>query len=64
VATATASLLRTAADITGPVAHDALNQYLVQRVIAFMRMNLFHPELSADIIARDHGVSRRYLVKV
>jgi AraC-like DNA-binding protein len=68
VATATASLagslLRTASDVTGPVAQDALHQYLVQRVVAFMRMNLSHPELSADIIAREHGVSRRYLFKV
>jgi AraC-like DNA-binding protein len=65
VATATAalagSLLRTTTEVTSAV---ELHRYLVQRVLAFMTINFAYAELSADIIAREHHVSKRHLFKV
>jgi len=55
----TALLFTESGDDSG--AREPLATTLVPRVIEYLRLHLADPGLSADRVARDHGVSKRYL---
>jgi transcriptional regulator GlxA family with amidase domain len=59
-----ATLLNTTVPVEKPDQHDAMNAYLVDRSIWFMRANYSHPELSADDIAKALHVSVRHLFQL
>lgn len=56
-----ATLLNTTVSVEKPGQRDAVNAYLVDRSIRYMRANYSRPELSADDIARALDVSVRHL---
>jgi AraC-like DNA-binding protein len=68
VGAATAQLARgllvTTAKPADRAGREALNDYLVDRILLFIKMNLWNPDLTADQIAAAHNISVRYLHKI
>jgi AraC-like DNA-binding protein len=56
-----ATLLNTTVPVEEPVQRDAVDAYLVDRSIRYLRANHSRPELSADDVANALGVSVRHL---
>ncbi|MBR7839481.1 helix-turn-helix transcriptional regulator, partial [Actinospica durhamensis] len=56
-----ATLLRTAVSRDDPASREAVNGYLVERAVLYIRSNYSRPELTAEEIACVHGVSVRHL---
>jgi AraC-like DNA-binding protein len=57
------TLLRTMVPADDATSRDAANGYLVDRAVLFMRMNFSRPELTAEDIADEYGVSVRHLFR-